>query len=190
MDIKRIIYQGVNIKKVYACCGDLVWNTKTPYKFIATYSGGETNVVFCNGSSTLTQGEVETSGYEASAMTSAIIGNCVTSTGKNAFNRCKGLISIDIPNSIISIADGSFAGCLSLSSITIPSGVTNIGEAAFFRCDSLTSVTIHATTPPTLGNLVFHSTNDCPIYVPSASLETYKAAGGWSNYASRIQAIA
>jgi hypothetical protein len=29
----------------------------------------------------------------------------------------------------------------------------------------------------------------CIIYVPSASVDTYKAASGWSTYASRIQAI-
>jgi hypothetical protein len=36
---------------------------------------------------------------------------------------------------------------------------------------------------------VFNYTNNCPIYVPSASVETYKSASGWSGYASRIQAI-
>jgi hypothetical protein len=35
----------------------------------------------------------------------------------------------------------------------------------------------------------FDSTNNCPIYVPSGSVNTYKAADGWSNYASRIKAI-
>ena len=59
----------------------------------------------------------------------------------------------------------------------------------FYNCTSLTSVTIEATTPPTLGNNVFYNTNECPIYVPSESVEIYKAANGWSNYASRIQAI-
>jgi hypothetical protein len=35
----------------------------------------------------------------------------------------------------------------------------------------------------------FYNTNNCPIYVPSASVETYKAATNWSSLESRIQAI-
>jgi len=35
----------------------------------------------------------------------------------------------------------------------------------------------------------FNSTNDCPIYVPSESVEVYKAADNWSSLSSRIQAI-
>jgi hypothetical protein len=40
-----------------------------------------------------------------------------------------------------------------------------------------------------LGNNAFYNTNNCPIYVPSASVNAYKSASGWSTYASRIQAI-
>ena len=51
------------------------------------------------------------------------------------------------------------------------------------------SVTVNATTPPTLGESALDYTNNCPIYVPAASVDVYKAASGWSTYASRIQAI-
>jgi hypothetical protein len=40
-----------------------------------------------------------------------------------------------------------------------------------------------------LGASAFNDTNNCPIYVPSESVETYKAASNWSSYASRIQSI-
>jgi len=40
-----------------------------------------------------------------------------------------------------------------------------------------------------LGASAFNDTNNCPIYVPSESVEAYKSASGWSNYASRIQPI-
>jgi len=43
--------------------------------------------------------------------------------------------------------------------------------------------------PPTLGSSTFDDTNNCPIYVPSGSVNAYKSASGWSTYADRIQAI-
>ncbi len=80
--------------------------------------------------------------------------------------------------------------CSNLANITIPQNVTSIGHASFYRCTSLTGVTIQAITPPTLGSGVFSGTSsNLVIYVPSESLDTYKEASGWSDYASRIQAI-
>jgi hypothetical protein len=67
--------------------------------------------------------------------------------------------------------------------------VTSIGAGAFYACTGLTNITVEAITPPTLDIDAFGNTNGCPIYVPSASVDTYKAAGGWSTYADRIQAI-
>jgi hypothetical protein len=90
---------------------------------------------------------------------------------------------------VTSIENTAFKNCPRLTSITIPNSVTNIGDNAFYYCEGLTSITVNATTPPTLGSDAFGYTNDCPIYVPSESVETYKSAEGWSEYASRIQAI-
>ena len=122
-------------------------------------------------------------------LTSVTIPNIVTSIGNWAFQGCGGLTSVTIPNSVTSIGDGAFGTCSGLTSVTIGNSVTSIGYWAFGSCSGLTSVTIQATTPPTLGSTPFDNTNNCPIYVPSSSVETYKAASGWSSYASRIQAI-
>ena len=99
------------------------------------------------------------------------------------------LLGIEIGDAITSIGRYAFPYCTGLTSCTIGSGVTSIGDSAFQICTSLTSITVNATTPPTLGSVAFDNTNDCPIYVPSASVNTYKTASGWSTYASRIQAI-
>ena len=76
-----------------------------------------------------------------------------------------------------------------LTSATIGTGIGSIGQQAFSGNINMTSVTVKATTPPTLGPGVFNRSNDCPIYVHASAVATYKAATGWSEYASRIFAI-
>ena len=123
------------------------------------------------------------------SLTSITIPSSVTSIGGSAFANCTSLTSITIPSSITNIENSTFNGCSSLTSITIPDGVTRIGNSAFSSCKALTSATCLATTPPSLGYYAFNDTNNCPIYVPASSLESYKTASNWSTYADRIQAI-
>ena len=137
----------------------------------------------------------------------------VTSIGQYALNGCSSLASRTIPEGVTLIENGAFANCSSLASITIPEGATRIGENAFNYCDSLTSamipesmaniqymcfngcnrlasITVRATIPPILAYGVFQGTSQSLIiYVPAASVDTYKAATNWSTYASKIQAI-
>lgn len=84
-----------------------------------------------------------------------------------------------------------FERCQLLPSIELPSGVTYIGTNVFYNCLALENLTIKATTPPTLGYSIFYN---CPkltaIYVPAESVDAYKSATGWSEYADIIQAIA
>ena len=113
--------------------------------------------------------------------------NAIIETSTNTLIQgCKTTI---IPDSVTNIGNKAFYDCKSLTSIVIPNNVTSIEDDAFNGCVGLTNVTVNTTTPPTLGSRAFNNTNDCLIYVPSASVETYKAATNWSNYANRIQAI-
>lgn len=148
---------------------------------------------------------------ECSSLTSIVIPSGVTTINTNTFQNCSGLTSIDIPDSVTSIGISAFRycsgitsctigsgvttigatafnDCTSLTSVTIGSGITNIGKSAFYNCKSLTSITVNATNPPILGYGAFDNTKNCPIYVPSESVNTYKSK--WSTYSSRITAIA
>ena len=80
--------------------------------------------------------------YYCSGLTSATIGNGVTSIGDHAFYNCSGLTSVTIPDGVTSIGGYAFYGCSSLTSVTIPDGVTSIGDDAFRGCSGLTSATI------------------------------------------------
>lgn len=125
-----------------------------------------------------------------SGLTSVTIGNSVTSIGSTAFSYCSGLTSVTIPNSVTTIGKNAFEYCSGLTSVTIGNSVTSIGNYTFRYCTSLTSITSLNTTPPTISSNTFQSVPaDCAIYVPAASVDTYKAANIWSTRADYIQAI-
>lgn len=145
-------------------------------------------------------------------LTSITIPSSVTTIGNNAFQSCKGLTSLTIPSSVTTIGSYAFYACNGLTSITISNGVTSIDGQAFGDCKGLKTLTIPSsvtnigsnivagttyhlqsfvvlsTTPPTLGNKGFNN-SDCKIYVPAESVDAYKAATNWSDYASRIYPI-
>ncbi len=122
-----------------------------------------------------------------SNLTSVTIGDSVTTIGDYAFQACSNLTSVTIPNSVTTIGEGAFSWCESLSSVTIPDSVTSIGNGAFYICSSLTSVYCKATTPPVGGSDMFYNNaSGRKIYVPMGSVNKYKSASGWSEYASDI----
>lgn len=117
----------------------------------------------------------------------------VTYIGVQAFDGCSSLEYIDIP-SVENIQPNAFRNCTSLMAITIPSCTAVICEGVFTGCTSLTEITCLATTPPTLGGDLFKAfiyddkpnPTDYTVYVPSESLDAYKAATNWSDIADKI----
>ena len=151
------------------------------------------------------------SAFECCNMTSITIHDGVKTIGDRAFYYCYYLKSITIPNSVTTIGDRAFYSCDCLKSLTIPNSVTTIGNSAFEDCNYLKSVTIgngiemiysdafrecirlenvycKAVTPPSLESGAFaENYSSRYIYVPSASLSTYKNKAGWSNYKSSLR---
>lgn len=147
---------------------------------------------------TALQGNIDISGcknigygafWNCKKITEFSFSKSLTEIGSNAFLNCTSLKTINIPNGIAKIEEQLCRGCSSLETVTIPNSVTYIRRYAFRDCVQLQFVRCEAATPPTIEYDVFYNTNNCPIYVPTGSITTYKSATNWSNYASRIQAI-
>ena len=117
------------------------------------------------------------------------IPSMLTTISDNAFNECTGLSDIVIPRNVESIGYAAFANCNGASYITIEGTYVTIHGSAFNNCTRLKKITVKSQIPPVMDGAAFQDTNNCPICVPSGSVEAYKAAEGWSSYASRIQAI-
>lgn len=149
-------------------------------------------------------------------ITSIIIPQGVTSIGAYAFRGCNSLASVTIPQGVTSVDDYAFSNLPSLQNVVFPEGLITVGGYVFYQNNTFSSpVTVdlpstvtnignycfrnnrnltlycRASTPPTLdGTSVFGDTGtNLKIYVPSESVEDYKAAANWSSVASYIFAI-
>ena len=101
------------------------------------------------------------------------------------FSSCPALTNIILPNKLEQIYANAFSYS-GLASITIPASVTSIGNYAFNGCTNLTTMRVEATTPPTLSSTNAISTATTQIQVPMASVDAYKTATNWSNFADII----
>lgn len=121
-----------------------------------------------------------------------IIPNNVSFFSSESFRGCTSLTAVTLPEYYNSyIGSNAFQGCNNLKNITIPSETTAIDASAFSGCTSLQYIKIlRENGIVALWNTnALTNTNNCPIYVPSNLVNTYKSANNWSSYASRIQAI-
>lgn len=115
------------------------------------------------------------------------IPNGVNALNARTFWLCSNLEEISIPNSVMYIYNQCFYGCSSLTNITIPSNVRSIDTNVFKDCSGLDYIIFERTTPPKLTNAnTFTNTNDCLFYVPVESVDAYKTANIWSQFANRI----
>ena len=176
---------------------------------------GQSTFESCSGLTSVTIGdsvtEIESYAFRScSSLTSVTIPDSVTTIGDDAFQYCSSLTSVTIPDSVTTIEWGTFSGCSSLTSVTIPdsvttiensafescailekvvigSGVKNIDGYAFRYCYVLNDISIKATTPPSIDATSFNDIGTSPIfYVPTESVEAYKSATNWSEYANYI----
>jgi len=131
-------------------------------------------------------------GFYLCNLKSVVIPEGITTIDENTFNGCD-LISVILPESLQTIGRWAFDGNENLTSITIPANVNSISGAAFAGCKSLAEVIMRPVTPPTMvvgfeGRVFEQTHSSLKIKVPEGSVNTYKTATGWKDYADRIVA--
>lgn len=130
--------------------------------------------------------------------------------GDYAFWNCKSLTSIEMPVKVETIGNYAFKGCKSLKTVTFGSDVgqigsyafagtaiatvdmsqcgrrnITIGERAFSECSKLQLFKIGTSVPPCCKGYAFWMINPYSLLkVPSGSIDAYKAASGWEDFAN------
>ncbi len=129
--------------------------------------------------------------YKCSKLSTVVLSESLTAIEESVFDSCSDLSSVIIPNSVLRINKRAFYDC-SLQSIILPSNVKTIGVGAFGGKALSTIISLSISPPDGCSNMfgyMFGYTNGCVIYVPLESVDTYKAAPYWCEYADCIQGI-
>lgn len=129
--------------------------------------------------------------------------NIVLSSGNNRIKRvhiCKGAgLLVDnlfgCPIEVLEFEEGetsfnaaSLVNIYTLTKLVFPSTMASLsGSQAFSNLYGMSEYHFKQTTPPSVPASIFNNIpTDCKIYVPTASVDAYKAATTWSSYASKI----
>lgn len=137
--------------------------------------------------------EIGCSVFEAcERLATLTIGNSVITIGGGAFADCKELSNVTFGNSVSEIEGHAFEGCDKLLEINLPNAISYIGSYAFWTDLNVIDTTIvscMALIPPIIDSDVFLGRWNLLIYVPMESVDAYKAADGWGEYADKIVGI-
>jgi hypothetical protein len=161
--------------------------------------------------------EIPDYAFEGSDIENITLHDNITSIGEYCFEHCANLTAIKLPSNLVSIGDSAFSLTYIKDKLIIPSSVTSIGSMAFStsdfthidipsgvsticsylfsNCEYLETVILRRTSSvcswpisdPFADSMVSSGTGY--IYVPSALVNSYKTASGWSTYASQFRAI-
>ena len=150
-DINKIYYSGYTITKVYACGGELVFDSGSSFLVHNRYNSGGTitrldlgceygSQIDCDHIKPYTMNPCHEEGDVH--IIDSVMGGCAINIGASAYRDCPYLTAVTFGNNVETVGYQSFAGCTSLPSVTMPNSVTSIDGAAFSGCTNLTGVTI------------------------------------------------
>lgn len=125
------------------------------------------------------------------AGTSYTIPSTVVTIEADAFYHADKLTEVVFPEGLITIKGLAFYECTSLQSVILPSTLTDITFRVFESCSQLKQVEVKSSTPPIGCYRGFWGTHsELKIYVPTASVTSYKTTDYWSTYVDKIYDVA
>lgn len=130
--------------------------------------------------------------FAGTKISSINLPDTVTSIGDwGTFLKCTYLTDLTYPPLVTIIHTQNQDGCTALVTFEAKGDITAIETFAFNNCTSLTTFTLSGVTSvPSLASNAFNGCSALAhIRVPSGLVDAFKAASGWSDYASIIEAI-
>lgn len=96
----------------------------------------------------------------------------------------------NIGNATLSGSDVGLGNPSYVESLEFSDTLTSITKYGLLDYNKLNNIVFKSITPPELAtSYALNNTNNCPIYVPDASVEAYKTATNWNQYADRIKPL-
>lgn len=142
----------------------------------------------------------ESAFYGCTGLQSISFPDGLSSIGSSAFYGCTGLTTLSLPSGLTTLSNFAFQNCTGLTELSIPEGCYTLWQGVFKNSgvtkvilpstltqvrennltDKLQIIYSQSTYPPSVysGNVI---SPDCKVYVPDASVDTYKEAEVWKN---------
>ena len=109
---------------------------------------------------------------------------------KAALKNLSHLKTLEIPEGVTEIEREAFVGSSFIETATFPTTLTTVGTNWLYQQFALVSLTFYSPTPLVLPDSVSLPRQTAYlIYVPAQSVDLYKSATNWANYADKIRAI-
>ena len=97
---------------------------------------------------------------------------------------------VEVSEGVTTIKTCAFSACSKLEYLSLPSTLLKVEDAVLQHCPALRTLVSHAVTPPVLyDSYVWYEAKFSEILVPSESVEAYKTADVWKEFADKIKAI-
>ncbi len=143
--------------------------------------------------------------------------NYMTNTGSYTFYGCASLENVTLTKNITLISNGTFSHssikhiafpegvmtmgyqvfneCMNLEEVSLPKTLTSMEGRTFYNCSNLVKLYSLNPTPPILDNWHFSDwfygiNEDCVLYVPIGSRETYSTTSVWKDFFNTIVEVA
>ncbi|WP_304645980.1 leucine-rich repeat domain-containing protein [uncultured Duncaniella sp.] len=121
-------------------------------------------------------------------LTRVVIPEGVKDIDGDVFRDCTNLAELKLPKSLEKIGPSFISGCENIRELTIYHQVGNIAHVAFKDCKNLEKIHLHRAVVPTAHIItnpwspVIPADNNCTLYVPKGSAETYRASQYWNTF--------